>query len=56
MKERFPLGKFEKLRPQADDSFIKKINDNTYKNDLLGDYIISFTFNAANLSSYYEDP
>jgi len=42
--------------PRADGPFevVKKINDNSYKVDLLGDYKVSCTFNVADLKPYFD--
>ncbi|GJR41321.1 reverse transcriptase domain-containing protein [Tanacetum coccineum] len=56
-KERFPAGRFGKLKPRGDDPFrvLKKINDNAYKIELPGHYNVSATFNVAYLSPYKGD-
>ena len=56
-KERFPAGRFGKLKPRADGPFRvqKKINDNAYKIELPGHYNVSATFNVADLSPYAGD-
>ncbi|GJS97464.1 RNA-directed DNA polymerase [Tanacetum coccineum] len=56
-KERFPAGRFGKLKPRGDGPFrvLKKINDNAYKIELRGHYIDSTTFNVADLSPYKGD-
>jgi hypothetical protein len=43
--------------PRADGPFriIGKVNDNTYKVDLPGDYNVSATFNVKYLTSYLDD-
>ncbi|GJR81418.1 hypothetical protein Tco_0152203 [Tanacetum coccineum] len=53
-KERFPVGRFGKLKPRADGPFQvqKKINDNAYKIELPGHYNVSATFNVSDLSPY----
>jgi len=53
-KERFPTQRKSKLAPRGDGPFqvIQRINDNAYKIDLLGKYIVSDTFNVADLSPY----
>ncbi|GKC52365.1 RNA-directed DNA polymerase [Tanacetum coccineum] len=56
-KERFPAGRFGKLKPRGDGAFcvLKKINDNTYKIELPGHYNVSTTFNVADLLPYKGD-
>ncbi|GJW29910.1 hypothetical protein Tco_0046785 [Tanacetum coccineum] len=56
-KERFSAGRFGKLKPRGDGPFrvLKKINDNAYKIELPGHYIVSTTFNVAYLSPYKGD-
>ncbi|GKB86800.1 RNA-directed DNA polymerase, partial [Tanacetum coccineum] len=56
-KERFPAGRFGKLKLRGDGPFrvLKKINDNAYKIELTGYYNVSATFNVANLSPYKGD-
>ncbi|GAV59615.1 hypothetical protein CFOL_v3_03146 [Cephalotus follicularis] len=56
-RERFPVGRFGKLKPRADGPFkvLQRINDNAYKIELPGEYNVSGTFNVANLSPYYDD-
>jgi hypothetical protein len=41
--------------PRTDGSFqiLERINDNTYKVDLLSEYDVSVTFNVSNLSLFY---
>jgi len=53
-KERFPKRTRSKLMPRIDGSFqiLERINDNTYKVDLLSEYDISTTFNVSNLSLF----
>ncbi|GJT00274.1 RNA-directed DNA polymerase [Tanacetum coccineum] len=53
-KERFPTGRFGKLKPQADGPFRvqKKIYDNAYKIELPGHYNLCATFNVLDLSPY----
>ncbi|PKI37097.1 hypothetical protein CRG98_042531 [Punica granatum] len=53
-KERFPPGRFGKLKPKADGPFriSKKIGENAYKVELLEDYGVSNTFNLSDLSPY----
>ena len=43
--------------PWADGPFevLERINDNTYRIDLPGDYGVSATFNVADLKAYHED-
>jgi len=56
-KERFPRGKFAKLKPRADGPFkvIKRIGENAYKIELPESYGVSNVFNVADLSSYKDD-
>jgi len=56
-KERFPSKRKGKLMPRAKGPFevLIWINDNAYKVDLLGDYGVSTTFNAADLSVHLKD-
>ncbi|GJT92549.1 hypothetical protein Tco_1081394 [Tanacetum coccineum] len=53
-RDRFPQGRFGKLRPRADGPFrvLRRINDNAYKIDLPGHYKVSATFNVADLAPY----
>ena len=53
-KERFSTHKRSKLNPRGDGPFqiLEKINDNTYKVDLPGDFNVSTTFNVADLSPF----
>jgi len=53
-KERFPEQKRSKLMPRGDGPYqiIERINDNTYKVDLLGEYGVSATFNVSDLFSF----
>ncbi|KAL0439531.1 UNVERIFIED_CONTAM: hypothetical protein Slati_2436100 [Sesamum latifolium] len=55
-KERFPDKRKSKLMPRGDGPFrvLEKINDNTYKLDLPGEYGVSATFNDSNLSPFYD--
>jgi len=32
---------------------MERINDNAYKMDLLGEYVVSYLFNVSNLSLFY---
>nr|GEX71852.1 zinc finger, PMZ-type [Tanacetum cinerariifolium] len=50
----FQAGHFGKLKPRADGPYrvLKKVNDNTYKLELLGHYNVSATFNVVDLSPY----
>ncbi|GKF30985.1 hypothetical protein Tco_0100783, partial [Tanacetum coccineum] len=56
-KERFPSGRYGKLQDRADGPFrvLRRINDNAYKIDLLGNYGVSATFNVADLAPYIDD-
>ena len=57
MKERFPQGKFGKLKPIADGPFkvLKKNGKNAYEIELLEGYGVSPTFNVTDLSPYHGD-
>ena len=50
-KERFPTQRKSKLYPREDGSFqvMARVNDNTYKLDLPGEYNVSATFNIFDL-------
>ncbi|GKB01683.1 reverse transcriptase domain-containing protein [Tanacetum coccineum] len=54
IRERFPAGRFGKLKPRADGPFrvLKRINDNAYKIELPSHYNVLATFNVADLSPY----
>ena len=54
-KDRFPLGKFGKLKPRVDGPFkiIEKIEENAYKFQLLDEYEISPMFNVEDLRAYH---
>lgn len=47
-KDRFPPGKFGKLKPRADGPFkvLKRIGENAYKVELPDNYSVSTTFNV----------
>ena len=53
-KERFPAHRKTKLHPRRDGPFqiFEKINDNTYKVDLPGEYNVFSTFNVSDLSPF----
>ena len=53
-QQRFFGHKKSKLQPRGDDPFqvLKKINDNAYKVDLLGEYGVSTTFNVDDLTLF----
>ncbi|KAL5573952.1 hypothetical protein UlMin_023549 [Ulmus minor] len=53
-KERFPAQRHSKLLPRGDEPFqvLERINDNTYKLDLPGEYNVSTTFNGADSSPF----
>ena len=53
-KERFLIRRWSKLHPKGDGPFqaFARINDNTYKLDLLDKYNISAIFNAPDLSPF----
>ena len=52
-KDRFPPGKFGKLKPRVDGPFkiIEKIRENAYKLQLLDEYEISPMFNVKDLGA-----
>ena len=54
-KDRFPPGKFGKLKPRVDGPFkiIEKIGENAYKLQLLDEYEISPMFNVKDLRAYH---
>jgi hypothetical protein len=56
-KELFPSKRSSKLMPRADGPFkvLQRIRENAYKIELPGDYRVLATFNASDLSPYYED-
>ena len=56
-KDRFPPGKFAKLRPRADGPFkvLQRIGDNAHKIELPDGYGVSSTFNISDLSPYHEE-
>ena len=53
-KERFPTQRKSKLHPRGDGPFqvVARVNNNTYKLDLPGEYNISATFNVSDLLSF----
>ncbi|GKV11626.1 hypothetical protein SLEP1_g22867 [Rubroshorea leprosula] len=53
-KEQFPAQRRSKLQPRGDGQFqvIARINDNTYKLELPGEYNVSATFNVSDLFSF----
>ena len=53
-KDRFPPGKFGKLKPRVDGPFkiIKKIGENAYKLQLPDEFEISPMFNVKDLRAY----
>ena len=53
-KERFPVQRRSKLLLRGDGPFqvIERINDNTYKLDLLSEYNVSASFNVSDLSPF----
>ena len=53
-KERFLKRRKSKLLPRGDGPFqlFEWINDNAYKQDLLGEYNVSATFNVSDLSPF----
>jgi len=54
-KDRFPEKHKSKLMPRGDGPFkvLSKINDNSYKIDLPGDYVVSTSFNVADLTPFF---
>jgi hypothetical protein len=54
-KERFPEQHKSKLQPRVDDPFkvLRKINDNAYEIDLPDTYVVSSSFNVADLSPFF---
>jgi len=56
-KGKFPSKRKSKLMPRVDGPFqvVEKVNDNVCKVDLLGEYNVSTTFNAKDLSPYLKD-
>ena len=56
-KERFPQGKYGKLKPKANGPFrvLEIVGGNAYKIELSEDYGVSPTFNMADLSPYHFD-
>ena len=56
-KERFPQGKFGKLKPKVDGPFkvLKRIGNNAYEIELPNRYGVSPTFNVVDLSLYHGD-
>ncbi|XP_052289878.1 uncharacterized protein LOC107178523 [Citrus sinensis] len=56
-KDRFPPGKFAKLRPRADGPFkvLQRIGNNAYKIELPDGYGVSSAFNILDLSPYHEE-
>ena len=55
-KERFPAQRRSKLLPRGDGPFqvLERINDNSYRLDLPGEYNVSATFNVSDLSPFIE--
>jgi hypothetical protein len=54
-KEWFPNHRKSKLQPHGDVPFqvLERINDNTYKVDLLSEYDVSTIFNIVDLTLFY---
>ena len=54
-KDRFPPGKFGKLKPRVDGPFkiIERIGENAYKLQLPDEYEISPMFNVKDLRAYH---
>ena len=57
LKDRFPPGKFRKLKPRVDDPFkiIEKIGENAYMLQLLDEYEVSPMFNVKDLRAYHDE-
>ena len=55
-KERFPSKRKSNIVPRSDGPFeiLGKVGPSAYKVDLAGDYGVSATFNAADLSPYFK--
>ena len=55
-KERFPIGTYHKLRGRRIGlcKVLKKINNNSYRVELPGDFNISIVFNVVDLSPFHE--
>ncbi|GAB2279375.1 hypothetical protein Dimus_039348 [Dionaea muscipula] len=53
-KERFPEQRQSKLSPRGDGPFqvLERINDNAYRLDLPGEYLVSSTFNVTDLCPF----
>jgi hypothetical protein len=53
-QERFPSHRKSKLQPRRDEPFqiLERINDTTYKVDMLGEYGVSATFNVSDLTLF----
>ena len=49
-----PAHRKSKLQPRGDEPFqiLKRINDNAYKVDLLGEYGVSITFNVSDFTLF----
>ncbi|KAF7112533.1 hypothetical protein RHSIM_RhsimUnG0220300 [Rhododendron simsii] len=56
-KERFPPGRYGKLKPRADGPFkvLKRIGENAYQIELPEEYGVSRTFNVLDLSPFHDD-
>ena len=55
LKDRFPPGKFRKLKLRVDDPFkiIEKIGENAYKLQFPDEYEVSLMFNVKDLRAYH---
>ena len=56
-REGFPKQRQSKLSPRGDGPFrvLQRVNDNTYKLELPGEYNVSATFNVADLSPFLKE-
>ena len=54
-KERFPQGKYRKLKADGPFTVLERVGGNAYKIKLPKDYGVSPTFNVVNLNHYHYD-